>query len=589
MNSNSNVLIYTEKTKPNFNIEFDHVDNLASVLPSQYGVIVLETTKYNYHEVEKALGRKELEVNFTQFVLIDMGLELEELTKIVSSHKIFHIISSDELQSLESTILSAVEENALLKQNDELIKLYNEQNKKLKELSDNLEDRVLARQKSLLESKSKSIEASEKLNLLVRAFVTTMEATSIQDMETRLFQAIETPLGIEEIKISLHPPASKTKKKEKGIHIVSFNLRPEVQGSIEFKSSDTQVLDRQKAKTLTQIADATTLNIDRLIQDQETATVQKQWDMTFDAVSHPIAILKKDYTIHKSNKAFRKFNEGQKCYQVLFGHNTPCMNCQFEKSFRITAQSSHHEVISQLHDSDNQAYLHIYRDVTSEIEFKKGILKKAKEAELGTIGGSIAHELNNPLSGIITFIQLIKSDLNSESEFFEDINEMEKAALNCKDIVANLLISSRKSDQDTPQNVNISDSLSRAISLADLRSRSRGIQFSINDTKKKWMISGHSDYLIQIFLELMNSIHDLILESRVDSHKVSKVDISIHEEKKSISVLFNFPLDSKFSIEDCKKDKVLNLKNRIGKNNTSLELSRVAESKGQAKFTFPKL
>src|SRR5690606_29198531 len=83
-----------------------------------------------------------------------------------------------------------------------------------------------------------------------------------------------------------------------------------------------------------------------------------------------------------------------------------------------------HEI--QFKPEDRTLYVNMYHDVSAQLRYERQILESAKMAELGTIGSSIAHELNNPLGGMLSFIQLIKMDLSGDEPWFADIEEMEK-------------------------------------------------------------------------------------------------------------------------------------------------------------------
>src|SRR5690606_23702095 len=79
------------------------------------------------------------------------------------------------------------------------------------------------------------------------------------------------------------------------------------------------------------------------------------------------------------------------------------------RTFEISIQASPIEV------QDQEVILVLMRDITSRLVLERKIVESSKQAELGLIGSSIAHELNNPLGGILSFVQLIRMDLNEKS------------------------------------------------------------------------------------------------------------------------------------------------------------------------------
>lgn len=60
-------------------------------------------------------------------------------------------------------------------------------------------------------------------------------------------------------------------------------------------------------------------------------------------------------------------------------------------------------------------------------------------ADVGLLAAGIAHELNNPLGGLLAITQLKLSDAEPGSQDEEDLQFMEEAALRCKAIIADLM------------------------------------------------------------------------------------------------------------------------------------------------------
>ncbi|MBX9768476.1 MAG: HAMP domain-containing histidine kinase, partial [Bdellovibrionales bacterium] len=58
---------------------------------------------------------------------------------------------------------------------------------------------------------------------------------------------------------------------------------------------------------------------------------------------------------------------------------------------------------------------------------------------IGLMAGSLAHELNNPLTGLSMMSQLLMKDDQIPPHIKEDLKEIERAAVRCQDTVKNLL------------------------------------------------------------------------------------------------------------------------------------------------------
>ncbi len=81
------------------------------------------------------------------------------------------------------------------------------------------------------------------------------------------------------------------------------------------------------------------------------------------------------------------------------------------------------------------------------------IIHMEKMASLGKLGASIAHEINNPLSGILTFARLIQKQIRSNNlspdkieKILNEISMIADEAKRCGEIVKDLMFFSRKQD-----------------------------------------------------------------------------------------------------------------------------------------------
>jgi len=73
------------------------------------------------------------------------------------------------------------------------------------------------------------------------------------------------------------------------------------------------------------------------------------------------------------------------------------------------------------------------------------LIQSQKIASIGRMAAGVAHEINNPLSGILIYTELLKETLKDKPEVLKDLQEIIDQTLRCKTIASELLEFSRKS------------------------------------------------------------------------------------------------------------------------------------------------
>lgn len=94
-----------------------------------------------------------------------------------------------------------------------------------------------------------------------------------------------------------------------------------------------------------------------------------------------------------------------------------------------------------------RAILFTVRDVTYRKSMEEKLIRSERLAATGKLAFDIAHEVNNPLSGILTYARLLAEDLGEKSPLLPTAQKIIKLTDRCKIIVRGLLDFAR---QDAP-------------------------------------------------------------------------------------------------------------------------------------------
>jgi two-component system NtrC family sensor kinase len=149
---------------------------------------------------------------------------------------------------------------------------------------------------------------------------------------------------------------------------------------------------------------------------------------------------------------------------------------------------------------------------TEEIrKTQEGLLQTEKLASLGRMAAGVAHEINNPLTGIVTFAHLLKRKFPEGSPEAEDLNIIIEQADRCASIIKNLLTFARTAPSEKNL-VNINDILSRTIHLVKNQEKFFNIKLDINMDESMLITHGNASQFQQIFLNMLLNAADAMNE-----------------------------------------------------------------------------
>lgn len=141
------------------------------------------------------------------------------------------------------------------------------------------------------------------------------------------------------------------------------------------------------------------------------------------------------------------------------------------------------------------------RNLTEERKVADHLGRTEKLAAIGELVAGVAHELNNPLTGISTFAQLLLED-NLEGEQFESVSLIKREADRAIGVIRDLLLFARKTDaRDVP--VDINTIVKHTVRLRALASRSGGIDVHMRLDESNPRARGDEQKLQQVLLNLL--------------------------------------------------------------------------------------
>ena len=92
-----------------------------------------------------------------------------------------------------------------------------------------------------------------------------------------------------------------------------------------------------------------------------------------------------------------------------------------------------------------QGVIEISKDITKDILLQKKLVEQQKLASVGQLAAGVAHEINNPLTTILTTALLIQEEMDREDPDYQELETIAKETLRCRKIVTSLLDFARQS------------------------------------------------------------------------------------------------------------------------------------------------
>jgi PAS domain S-box-containing protein len=218
---------------------------------------------------------------------------------------------------------------------------------------------------------------------------------------------------------------------------------------------------------------------------------------------------------------------GEKNYQAIFPSDT-------NKDFRLLSEitldmpSSGKKIFdivkTPLLDNQMNPYgtIVVFEDITEKISLQQQLLTSEKLASIGLLSAGVAHEINTPLTGISSYVQILQKKLSASShtKILEKIDtQTERVAR----IVKNLLNFARNPSESTFFQTDLKESLQSIVSLIDYKLKNLNIALEINLSALKpiWI---QEERLQQVFINIILNAIDAMPNGGTLSIELLKLD-----------------------------------------------------------------
>ena len=155
-------------------------------------------------------------------------------------------------------------------------------------------------------------------------------------------------------------------------------------------------------------------------------------------------------------------------------------------------------------------------EATSELKAAQAqLLEAQKLAAVGQLGAGVAHEINNPLAGILGNVQLLMMDRGASDPDLGTLRKIEQSAKRCKEITQNLLRFSQQRERAELRPVDLNAVVRDALSLTEHQTRIEGITLVTELGQGLGRVRADPGHLSQVVLALLSNARTAMLKTPI--------------------------------------------------------------------------
>ncbi len=240
--------------------------------------------------------------------------------------------------------------------------------------------------------------------------------------------------------------------------------------------------------------------------------------VVFNAIGDGLYILGQDYTIEYMNKSLANSYDdalGKKCYQTFYNSTAPCDFCMLQDAIEtrkaqdidivIQKKKSYNIVFSPFLDLDDHVKAIVLRkDISEKKTLEAQAINMSQLASIGELAAGIAHEVNNPITGIISCAELWQSRGIKNGEDIEIPTMIINEGLRASKIVKNLLSFAREKEKEDAL-LEVEEIISNTLGLTKNQIVKDGIALQVEIPQDLPSIRGISKEIQQVFLNVLSN------------------------------------------------------------------------------------
>jgi PAS domain S-box-containing protein len=281
---------------------------------------------------------------------------------------------------------------------------------------------------------------------------------------------------------------------------------------------------------------------------KESKTIFKRLSQEFhtllDAIPDTLLLLSPDLKVLWSNRAAASVFEkeasalnGRHCYELWHQTSGPCEDCHVIRCFSTGEPESSKRTVHNKRLLDSRAFpiigddnnvqnvILVVTDITEKTNLEAEAVRAAHLASLGELAAGVAHEINNPINGIINYAQIIANKSEKRSKENDIAGRIIKEGNRIAVIVSSLLSFARERKEEKAT-VRVEKILHDAITLTEVQIRKEGINLKMNLSSGLPEIIANPQHIQQVFLNIISNARYALNKKYPGPHEEKTIEIS---------------------------------------------------------------
>ncbi len=168
-------------------------------------------------------------------------------------------------------------------------------------------------------------------------------------------------------------------------------------------------------------------------------------------------------------------------------------------------------------------------NVTENITLYSELMRSEHLASVGRLAAGVAHEVNNPINGIINYAEMLLGKFEAGSKEHDIANRILKESDRIAGIVSSLLSFAREHHEEKKP-VHISDILSDSLALTETQMKKDGVRLELDIPPSLPAVIAQPQHIEQVFLNIIQNARYALNRKYPSAHRDKVLEIAARTE-----------------------------------------------------------